>query len=73
MHILPELWQASAVRRGDMNARTIIAKMVAVLFVRAPVRSHTKFTQCTGAFTRYELKDLYVFFVSSSRFLNSRL
>ena len=34
VHVLPELYQAVAVRREDMTARTIIAKLVAFLFVQ---------------------------------------
>ena len=43
MHVLPKLYQGTAVRREDMTARTIIAKLVAFLFVQDSVRSTTKF------------------------------
>ena len=44
LYVLPELYQATAVRREDMTARTIIAKLEAFLFVQDSVRSTTKFT-----------------------------
>ena len=34
MHVLPKMYQVTASRRGDMTARTIIAKLVAFLFVQ---------------------------------------
>jgi uncharacterized PurR-regulated membrane protein YhhQ (DUF165 family) len=34
LYVLPELYRAAAVRREDMTARTIIAKLVAFLFVQ---------------------------------------
>jgi hypothetical protein len=43
VHVLPKLYQATAVRREDMTARTIIAKLVAFLFVQDSVRSSIKF------------------------------
>jgi hypothetical protein len=43
LHVLPKLYQGTAVRREDMTARTIIAKLVAFLFVQDSVRSSTKF------------------------------
>jgi hypothetical protein len=33
VHVLPELYRAVSVKREDMTARTIIAKLVAFLFV----------------------------------------
>jgi hypothetical protein len=42
VHVLPKLYQGTAVRREDMTARTIIAKLVAFLFVQDSVRSSTK-------------------------------
>jgi hypothetical protein len=44
LYVLPELCQITAARRGDMTGRTIIAKLVAFLFVQDFVRSTTKFT-----------------------------
>jgi hypothetical protein len=43
LHVLPELYQGTAAKREDMTARTIIAKLVAFLFVQDSVRSTTKF------------------------------
>jgi hypothetical protein len=43
VHVLPELCQGTAARKEDMTARTIIAKLVAFLFVQDSVRSSIKF------------------------------
>jgi hypothetical protein len=43
VHVLPKLYQGTAVRREDMTARTIIAKLEAFQFVQDSVRSSTKF------------------------------
>jgi hypothetical protein len=42
VHVLPKLYRAVAARREDMTARTIIAKLVAFLFVQDSVSSTTK-------------------------------
>ena len=42
LHVLPKLCQAVAVKREDMTARTIIAKLAAFLFVQDSVSSTTK-------------------------------
>ena len=39
LYVLPKLYQGTAVRREDMTARTIIAKLVAFLFVEDSVSS----------------------------------
>jgi hypothetical protein len=39
LYVLPKLHQGTAVRREDMTARTIIAKLVAFLFVEDSVSS----------------------------------
>jgi hypothetical protein len=34
VHVLPKVYQGTAVRREELTARTIIAKLVAFLFVQ---------------------------------------
>jgi hypothetical protein len=44
LYVLPKLYQGTAVRREDMTARTVIAQLVAFLFLQDSVCSATKFT-----------------------------
>jgi hypothetical protein len=44
LYVLPEFAMAVSVRREDMTARMIMAKLEAFLFVQDSVRSTTKFT-----------------------------
>jgi hypothetical protein len=44
LYVLPELYRVHAVKREDRAARTVIAKLVAFLFIQDSVRSNTKFT-----------------------------
>ena len=43
LYVLPKLYLGTTTRREDMTARTIIAKLVAFLFVQDSVRSSIKF------------------------------